>query len=135
MQSKIDSQKGLTEEQAKRLYNQGLHNIKRTGFTKTIPQILKTNTFTLFNLINIVLAAMVFYTGDYKNLLFLVIAISNTVIGSIQEIRSKLQLDKMAILSEGLIRVVRDGKTKEIKPNQIVLGDVLLIGHGDQIPI
>lgn len=135
LQSKIDSQKGLTEEQAKRLYNQGLHNIKRTGFTKTIPQILKTNTFTLFNLINIVLAAMVFYTGDYKNLLFLVIAISNTVIGSIQEIRSKLQLDKMAILSEGLIRVVRDGHTKEIKPDQIVLGDVLLIGHGDQIPI
>ncbi|CAI2558296.1 Calcium-transporting ATPase CtpE [Apilactobacillus kunkeei] len=135
MQSRIDSQKGLTTIQAKHLYDQGLHNTKRKGFTKTIPQILQGNAFTLFNFINIVLAAMVFYTGDYKNLLFLVIAISNTIIGSIQEIRSKRQLDKMAILSQGLIRVVRDGQIKKVEDDHIVLGDVLLIGHGDQIPI
>lgn len=135
MQSRINNQSGLTTKQAKRLYDQGLHNNKRNTFTKSIPQILQGNTFTLFNFINIVLAAMVFYTGDYKNLLFLVIAISNTIIGSIQEIRSKLQLDKMAILSQGLIRVVRDGQIKKVEADHIVLGDVLLIGHGDQIPI
>lgn len=135
MQPRINGRKGLTKKQAERLYAEGLHNQRRQGFTKTIPQILKGNTFTLFNFINIVLAAMVLYTHDYKNLLFLIIAVSNTIIGSIQEIRSKIQLDKMAILSQGLIRVVRDGQVSEITSDEIVMGDVLIIGHGDQIPI
>jgi cation-transporting P-type ATPase E len=135
LQSHVDSQQGLSQAQAQRRYAEGMHNVQRRGFTKTIPQILKENTFTLFNVINIVLAIMVLYTQDYKNLLFLVIAISNTVIGSIQEIRSKLRLDKMAILSQNLIRVVRDGEIHKLPANQIVLGDVLLMGHGDQVPV
>ncbi|UQS84566.1 HAD-IC family P-type ATPase [Apilactobacillus apisilvae] len=135
MAEQVNSQQGLTESKANELYQKGLHNSKRKDFTLSVPQILKNNTFTLFNIINIVLALMVLYTGDYKNLLFLVVAIANTVIGSIQEIRSKHQLDKMAILSESKVRVIRDGSIKELDADQIVLGDVILLSHGNQVPI
>ncbi|TPR37174.1 HAD-IC family P-type ATPase [Apilactobacillus micheneri] len=135
MAEQVNSQKGLTQSEVSKLYAKGLHNNKSHDFTLSISQILKNNTFTLFNLINIVLALMVLYTGDYKNLLFLIIAVANTIIGSIQEIRSKRQLDKMAILSESKIKVVRDGNVQEIDPEQIVLGDVILLSHGDQVPV
>ncbi|WP_105956596.1 HAD-IC family P-type ATPase [Apilactobacillus quenuiae] len=130
-----NSQKGLTQSEANKLYEKGFHNNKKHDFTLSVSQILKNNTFTLFNLINIVLALMVLYTGDYKNLLFLIIAIANTIIGSIQEIRSKRQLDKMAILSESKVKVFRDGNVQALDAEKIVLGDVILLNHGDQVPV
>ncbi|MCL0330498.1 HAD-IC family P-type ATPase [Apilactobacillus xinyiensis] len=127
--------KGLTTSQAQEYFEDGMYNINQSNLTKSIPQIIKSNTWTLFNLINIVLAAMVFYTGDYKNLLFIVVAVINTIVGTIQEIRSKRQLDKMAILSKNKVKVVRDNKIMEIDQDNIVLNDVLLLNHGDQVPI
>ncbi len=82
-----------------------------------------------------VLGGLVFYTGSYKNLLFLGIAFFNTAIGIIQEIRSKRQVDKMVLLAEGKINVVRNGEDVQLRPEDIVLGDIIQLGRGDQIPV
>ncbi|MHA8110542.1 HAD-IC family P-type ATPase [Lactobacillaceae bacterium Melli_B4] len=132
---KVNANKGLTADQvqAKTAADEVNHSPKT--LTKSVWQIIKINTFTLFNFINIVLAAFVIYTGSYKNLLFLVVAIVNTVIGSFQEIRSKRQIDKMTLLSRDQSIVIRDGKPVEIDPNQIVVGDVIELKRGSQVPV
>ncbi len=96
-----DPDVGLSDAQVQQQIHNGNQNTGEESLTRSTSDIFRDNTFTLFNLINVVLGALIFYTGSYKNLLFLGIAIFNTAIGIIQEIRSKRQVDKMVLLAEG----------------------------------
>ncbi|MBW1604908.1 HAD-IC family P-type ATPase [Lactobacillus sp. Sy-1] len=131
----VDADRGLTADQVKSRIEADEINHSPKTLTKSVWAIIKINTFTLFNLINVVLAAFVIYTGSYKNLLFLVVAVINTVIGSFQEIRSKRQIDKMTLLSRDKTSVVRDGQLVTIDPDQIVVGDVIELSRGSQVPV
>ncbi|UQS87168.1 cation-translocating P-type ATPase [Nicoliella spurrieriana] len=132
---KVDADRGLSTDQVhKRVEADEINHSPKT-LTKSVWEIIKINSFTLFNLINVVLAAFVIYTGSYKNLLFLVVAVVNTVIGSFQEIRSKRQIDKMTLLSRDKTTVIRDGQSIEIDPSQIVVGDVIELTRGSQVPV
>ena len=96
--------------------------------------IFRDNLMTLFNLINVILAALVFMTGNYRNMLFLGVIISNIVIGIAQEIRSKLILDRLSLLSQTHVKALREGKTCELALDEIVMDDLLILSNGDQIP-
>ncbi len=133
--SKITPEHGLSSAQVKHQIQNNHKNTGEPSLTRSVKEIFRDNTFTLFNLVNVVLGALVFYTGSYKNLLFLGIAVFNTGIGIFQEIRSKRQVDKMVLLAEGKINVIRDGQKSEIYPEEIVLGDVLVLNRGDQVPV
>ena len=56
-------------------------------------------------------------TGSYKNMLFLGVIICNTLISTIQEIRSKKIIDKLSLLVESKARVIRNNKEKEVVKN------------------
>src|SRR4029077_13125201 len=60
-------------------------------------------------------------------------ALVNTLIGLFQELRAKRQLDKLAILNESKVRVVRDGKIGEIPAGDVVLDDCILLRAGDTV--
>ena len=105
---------GLTEQQVAELREKGLNNQQPESQTKTVGQIVKDNTLTLFNLLNIVLAVLVIAVGSYKNALFINIVIINTVIGIIQEVKAKRTIDKLSLISQPHVRVLREGKEKEI---------------------
>lgn len=133
--SNVNPDLGLTDAQVQAQIKSGHKNTAEQSLTRSVREILQDNIFTLFNLINVVLGGLVFYTGSYKNLLFLGIAFFNTAIGIIQEIRSKRQVDKMVLLAEGKINVVRNGEDVQLRPEDIVLGDIIQLGRGDQIPV
>ena len=63
-------------------------------------RIFCDNIFTLFNLINVILLAALIFVGSHKNMLFIGVVIANIIIGIVQEIRSKISVDKLTILSE-----------------------------------
>ena len=97
-------------------------------------KIIAKNTFTLFNLVNVILALMVASVGSYKNILFITIAIANTLISIINEIRAKKIVDKLKLLSEKSPIILKDGKQIEEKPENIKKGDYLILTLGDQVP-
>ncbi|MDE7265713.1 MAG: HAD-IC family P-type ATPase, partial [Clostridia bacterium] len=68
------------------------------------------------------------------NYLVLFITTANIVIGIIQEIRSKLSIDKLSILATNTVKVIRDGEVSEIPTTEIVLDDVLILELGNQVP-
>ena len=74
---------GLSRQQVEQRAAQGLVNRHTEVPTKTIPQIIKGNVFTLFNLINAILAVLVLMVGSYKNVLFMGVIICNTRIGDV----------------------------------------------------
>ena len=79
-----------------------------SNLSKSYKEIIKQHVFTLFNGINIVLAIFVFFTGSYRNMLFMITVILNMLIGLFQEIRSKRMLDKLSLLNQTKIHVIRN---------------------------
>ena len=127
------NQTGLTGKQVAEKIKQGKVNQTSRKNQNTIAKIILRNTLTIFNLVNLILALMILMVGSFKNLLFIFIAIANTLISIINEVRAKKTVDKMRLISEQKPTVVRNGKTIQINQNQIVEGDLLIYSLGDQI--
>ena len=124
---------GLTTKEVEARIKVGKVNRTPTKPNHSVWKIILRNTLTIFNLVNLILAAMIIIVGSHKNLLFILIAIANTLISIINELRAKRTIDKMKLLSEQQPTVIRDGKTRQIPISQIVEGDLLILGLGDQI--
>ena len=124
---------GLSSEQVAQLTNQGKINGTPDTPTKSVGEIIRTNTLTFFNLVNVILGVLVLLTGSLKNCLFLGVIICNTVIGIFQEIRAKKVIDKLSLISAPKVTVLRDGQAKELHSAEIVLGDLMLLNTGRQV--
>ena len=124
---------GLTEEQVKTKIAEGKVNQQPKKTRNTITGIVLKNTLTIFNLVNLILALMIISVGAYKNLLFILVAIANTLISIINSIRAKKTVDKMRLLAEKQPTVIRDGQQKQINSTDIVDGDLLVFSLGDQV--
>lgn len=96
-------------------------------------KIIAKNTFTLFNLVNVILAVMVALVGSYKNMLFILIAIENTLISIINGIRAQKIVDKLKLLSEQNPKVLKNGEIIEISPDAVKEGDLVILSLGDQV--
>lgn len=126
---------GLTADEVSQRVAAGQKNDPLPPLTRSVKQIFRDNLLTLFNLINVLLGGLVLITGSYKNLLFLGVVVVNTGIGIFQEIRSKRQVDKLALLSEGKINVLREGQMTPRHQDEIVMDDILELRRGDQLPV
>lgn len=125
---------GLTNDQVTKRIEEGQVNANENPNTRTYKEIIRENTLTFFNFLNVVLLVIVLLVGSYKNSMFVVIIIINTVIGILQEIRAKKTLDKLAILAESKITVLRDNELKVISTEELVLDDYIMLKTGDQVP-
>ncbi|MBQ8171155.1 MAG: cation-translocating P-type ATPase [Oscillospiraceae bacterium] len=133
METNTDLEKGLTDEQVRLKKEHGESNGSFDVKTKSVPQILKDNILTLFNLINVILAAFVALTGSYRNMLFMGVVLCNIAIGIFQEIRSKRIIDRLALISAPKAHLLREGKETERPVSDIVKDDIMLLASGRQI--
>ncbi|UWD47550.1 HAD-IC family P-type ATPase [Clostridioides difficile] len=124
---------GLNSEQLQSRIDDNLINVFDNGKTKTYKQIFKDNIFTLFNLINLVLVCLLVSVGSFKNTLFIFIAVINTIIGVIQEIRAKRLLDKLSVIVSSKVSVIREKEKREIDVQKLVLDDIMILKTGNQI--
>ena len=128
------SSRGLSSEEVASRVASGDVNVDAGVKTRSVKQIIYENICTLFNLVNAILAVFVFITGSYKNMLFMVVIVCNTVIGIVQEVRSKRTTDKLSIIAGTKAEVMRDGQRVELPLDQLVRDDVVVLGRGDQVP-
>ncbi len=125
--------RGLTSEEAAERAAAGQVNIASRDGQKTTKQIVLSHTITYFNILNILLGFLILLTGQYKNMLFLGVVVSNSAIGIIQELRVKSQIDKLSVVTASKASVFRDGSKKKIPVNEIVLDDLIALSPGDQV--
>ena len=125
--------KGLSSNEVNDRLKKGLTNKNRAVPTKSILKIITDNVFTLFNLLNFILALLIFFVSSYKNLLFMGIVVCNTLISMVQEIRSKRIVDKLSIITSLKSNVIRDNKIVNISNEDIVLDDIIILKSGNQI--
>ena len=98
--------------------------------TKTIPQILRENILTVFNLLNLAITVCLAVVGAWKNILFIFVIIINTAMGNFQEIKAKRRLEKLSLLAAPRVTVLRDGEETEIRPQDIQVGDIMRLSAG-----
>ena len=91
---------GLSEDEVRKRKEEKLINYDTDIKTSSILSIIYKNVFTLFNLLNFVIATFIFFVHSYKNLLFMGIVFCNTIISIIQEISAKRTIDKLNIVNE-----------------------------------
>lgn len=130
---KTDKNKGLTTNEVTERLNNGYVNHDTPTNSKTISEIVRDNTFTLFNFLNLFLGLAIVLVGSYKNLLFLGVVICNTLIGIIQEIYAKKTVDKLSLLKDTKVTVIRDGILQIIDINEIVIDDLMELKTGEQV--
>lgn len=125
---------GLSSAEAAKREAEGKSNRQTADKGKSIPRIVADNLFTLFNLLNFALAACLALVGSWRNMLFLGVVFSNTLIGTVQELRARAMLNKLRLLDVRPVRVVRDGGETKCQPDKLVLGDLAIFTSGDQLP-
>ena len=125
---------GLTAAQVNERIAAGFDNKPVKPPSKSIGMIIFTNVFTYFNFIFAVIAVLLIIGGSYRDLTFLPVIVTNTLIGIVQETRSKRLLDKMTMLNSPVTAVIRDGVEQSLPSEKLVLDDIVLFKAGDQIP-
>lgn len=101
--------------------------------TKTIPRILRDNICTGFNALNLMIAVALAAVGAWKNLLFIFIILINTTVSIVQEIRAKRQIERLTLLAQPAVAVMRSGKEQRIRPEELRKGDTPVLTAGDAV--
>ena len=131
-----DADRGLTAVQAAELAANGYANTTVASNAKSTGRIIRENTLTFFNMVFVVLAILLIIAGGSaaKDMLFLVIAAANSAIGIVQQLRSRATLEKLNLMAEGRVKVVRDGCLGTVASHNMVREDIVELCAGDQIP-
>jgi len=136
-----NSKEGLSSSQVNERIQNNLVNYNDQPPTKSIKEIVKSNFFTYFNFINLILGIAIIIAGIYggeifnalKNCLFMGVIICNSIISIIQEVISKKTIDKLSVLAEAKVTGIRDGREVSLGIEEIVLDDVLKFYMGNQV--
>ena len=130
---------GLNDTQVGVRKEQGLSNkiIKKTG--KSYFSIIVSNFCTLFNFIYLVIFLLLFLTQKYfakvqiTNYTFVIIVLVNILIGTVQEIKSKITISKLHLISTPTVTVVRNGEKQEVNISDVVVDDIVVLSPGKEI--
>ncbi|MBR4418740.1 MAG: HAD-IC family P-type ATPase [Clostridia bacterium] len=148
-----DLETGLTATQVKSRIDDCLINYVKRGTTKSIGAILLTNIFTFYNMLALIIGAILIYAITVMqpgipsdvlaaenikpigipSLLFLLIFAANMGIGIFQELRAKFTIEKLTIVASAKVKVLREGQSQTILPEDLVLDDIVLLSAGGQI--
>ncbi len=130
-----DASEGLSKAQVEERIAQGLVNKTGKKYSKSYRSIFLGNICTFFNLLCLIAALMLLLArAPISQYLFVLIFLANITFSIFLEIRAKLKLDKLAILSSPTAHVVRSGEQLDIPVEQIVIDDILILSAGQQVP-
>lgn len=129
-----DKEHGLSEEQINERIEHKLVNDTKIKTSNSYFQIFFKNIFTVFNLIWLFIAIALMCVNAWSDLLFLFVVIANTTISIFQEIKAKNTVEKLSMVSAPKIKVIRMGLQLEIKGEDLLLDDIIVLENGNQIP-
>ena len=141
-QTLVAPETGVSDSEAgRRLAEFGYNEIEKIRKTSLYLKFL--GQFTHFLAILLWIAAALAFLSEYlnpgegmSNLGIAVVAVIfiNAAFSFIQEYRAEKALEAMKKLLPFNVRVLRDGKEREINAREIVPGDVILLEEGDKVP-
>ncbi|MFK4223947.1 HAD-IC family P-type ATPase [Streptomyces sp. NPDC019890] len=126
---------GLTTAEVAERVARGEVNDVPVRSSRSLTEIVRANVLTRFNAIIGVLWLIMLFVAPFQDSLFGYVIIANTGIGIIQELRAKKTLDALALIGEAKPTVRRDGTAAAVSTTEIVLGDLVELGPGDEVVV
>ena len=125
---------GLTQAEAASRRAAGRGNTALPATSRTYGQIVRENVFTFINNVIFVLGVLLILVGRPLDALVSLGVIGvNIAVSVVQEVRAKRMLDRIALLTRPMAALVRDGVERAVGPEELVIGDRLRVGAGDQV--
>ncbi len=124
---------GLTNEQVELRVKQKLVNKSQQAFGKTYTEIIVSNVFSFFNVLLYVIAGVMIYFRLFTGMFFVVVLLSNTIVGLCEDIKARKLLSKLRLITQPKATVIRDGQQIEIPVEEVVLDDIIYIEKDTQI--
>ncbi|HDH02032.1 MAG TPA: cation-transporting P-type ATPase, partial [Nitrospirae bacterium] len=138
----VTSEEGLTEEEARKRFEEfGPNEIREVKRTPLLVRFLRQ--FTHFLAILLWIGAGLAFLSEYlhpgEGMLTLGLAIVgvivvNAVFTFIQEYRAEKSIEALKQLLPFYVKVVREGREKEIPARDVVVGDLIILSEGDRVP-
>ena len=136
---------GLSDSEVRARVERGQRNVQPPKSARTGWDIIRDNVFTVFNIILFVTLSATLLVGlSGPGMRSVVVGDTlfsgatvwlNMIVGIIQELRAKAQLDRLAALAVRNARVRRGGRSVEVPVDQVVLDDLVEIAPGDRMPV
>ena len=141
----MDSYKnGLTLKEVEELTKEGKTNFRKKVKGKSHLRIIFESFFTFFNVVLYVLALVflffqIFYPNGIKYIPitkygFLFVIFFNAMCSIISQEASKHTLEKMKLITSPTCLGIREGKEINIKLEDVVLGETLILKGGNEVP-
>ncbi|MDQ0768922.1 cation-transporting ATPase E [Pseudarthrobacter defluvii] len=124
---------GLSTAEVRERTAAGRVNSVPTASSRSVGEIIQANVFTLFNAVVGGCFILLLVLGQWRDALFGLSAVSNSLIGIIQEYRAKRSLDQLAILHAAGNTVIRNGARESISSEELVPDDLVVLNAGDQV--
>ncbi len=115
----------VDERKLSKLTNKAKHAVG-----KSYLEIVMTDVFSFFNIILFVIAGLMIYGKLYDGLFFLAVIIPNMLIGLYEDIKARILLGKLNLLTQPKATVIRNSTKQVINSNDVVLDDVIYL-HGE----
>jgi len=128
-----DQYRGLSTADVAERIAAGLTNSVKERTSRSYADILRSNIFTRFNAILGVLFIIIIIFANWKDALFGMVLVVNTLVGVVQEVRAKWMLDRLSLLSAPKARVIREGVESEVATGDVVMDDLISLKTGDQV--
>ena len=131
----VSLNRGLSsQEAAERLARYGTNELKASGGAHFLKLLLR-NTFNPMNFVLAAAVALSAVAGDYiESIVVAIIIIGNTSISVYQEYSSEKTLEALRRMSSPIAHVLRDGEEIDLPAVHVVLGDIIVLREGDQVP-
>jgi len=126
---------GLTSAEVSDRVAAGQVNITPEPPGRSFGQIVAANVFTTVNAIMLTLFVLVLVSGNPQDGLFVGVVLSNSVIGVVQEVRARRELERLEVITDPSTTVLRDGAAVDIASDEIVLDDVVELRLGGQVAV
>ncbi len=126
--------RGLTTEEVRQRQMLGYGNTGTGPQTRSAAQIVRENLLTYYNLVFAVLALLLILVGSFRDLTFLPVVAVNAGIGIYQGLRAKNIMDRLHLMAEPKVSVLRDGCIREVLPQELVLDDIVELHSGMPVP-
>lgn len=134
------SKKGLTSEQAQKRLEENGKNRLEEGKKKSVIRRLLEQFADPMIIILIVAAAISGITAAFEGgfpsdvIIILFVVILNAILGVVQESKAEKAIEALQEMAAATSKVERDGKVMQIKSEDLVVGDVIILEAGDAVP-
>ncbi len=128
----IEKPSGLSTAEVQERMETGQVNAVPASPVRSMREIVRANVFTPVNAVMITLFVLILIARSPGDALFVGVVFSNSLIGILQELRARKELERLAVLNAPRARVIRNGTSLEIGVEEVVAEDVLELGAGDQ---